>query len=89
METEEGNLFFCVAFIRLLPEVSVPRSLKVPELWTLQSGIKAVQWYHRQTARSGMCRSYVFGKKTKNEAVKNQGAWNDSGEISGITGSRF
>ena len=62
METEEGNLFFCVAFIRLLPEVSVPRSLKVPELCTLQSGIKEIQWYHRQAHNSGMCRGYIFGK---------------------------
>lgn len=54
METEEGNLFFCVDFIRLLPEV--------PELWTLQSGIKEIQWYHRQADNSGMCRSYIFGK---------------------------
>ena len=57
METEEGNLFFCVDFIRLLPEV--------PELWTLQSGIKAAQWYYRQMDRSGVCQGYVFWEKNK------------------------
>lgn len=47
LEAEESGLFFVIALIRLLPEVSVPRSLKVPELWTLQSGIKAVQWCYK------------------------------------------
>ena len=65
METEEGGLFFVISLIRLLPEVSVPRSLKVPELWTLQSGIKAVQWYYRQMDRSGVCQGYVFWEKNK------------------------
>ena len=60
MVTEEVSLFFVIVLIHLLPEVSVPRSLKVPELCTLQSGIKAVQWYYRQMAKSGMCRGYVF-----------------------------
>ena len=55
MVTEEVGLFFVIVLIRLLPEVSVLRSLKVPELWTLQSGIKEIQWYYRQTAKSGMC----------------------------------
>lgn len=62
MVTEEVGLFFVIVLIRLLPEVSVPRSLKVSELWTLQSGIKEIQWYHRRVDNSGMCQSYVFGE---------------------------
>jgi len=42
METEEGGLFFCCCFYPFIPKVSVPRSLTVPELWTLQSGIKEI-----------------------------------------------
>ena len=53
---------FVIAFIHLSSEVSVPRSLKVSELWTLQSGIKEIQWYHRRVDNSGMCQSYVFGE---------------------------
>ena len=47
METEEGGLFFVISLIRLLPEVSVPRSLKVPELCTPISQKKIIQWLYK------------------------------------------
>lgn len=72
---------FFVVSIWLLPEVSVPRSLKVSELWTLHPGTKAVQWYYRQMAKSGTCWEIVYWEvrilreEIENQAVKNEGVW--------------